>query len=206
MSVLEVDTNTPRLLERDQAPPTSNVDELPPEVPQRYWTPEKAAHVVARIGHAGSKFYGPSVKFAEWELDLVSDPAAAVMNDWLPLRVGAGGDRQANLIALVVVVFILVLLRLPDILEVHGVLKPWRSPEEKRRELEQRREQPAAPAAPAAPPGPPADLEPPDPRRAAFEPTLVGAGASARSSDEKFREEVYGGGTVGGGKFADMPT
>ena len=71
---LRVESNTPRLLERDQAPPANpDQDQLPPEVPQRYWTPDKAAHVVARIAHAGSKFYGPSVKAAEWELDLISD-------------------------------------------------------------------------------------------------------------------------------------
>ena len=196
---LRVESNTPRLLERDQAPPPSehDPDQLPPEVPERYWTPEKAAHVVARIAHAGSKFYGPSVKAAEWELDLISDPAAAVMNDFLPLRVGASGDKQANLIALVVVVFILVLLRLPDILEVHGVEFPWAK---RQRQLngtpapQENRREPAAPQPEAAPSTP-------------FEPQLVGAtGAVAGGGDDKKRDEIFGATTVGGSKFADMPT
>lgn len=197
MAQLEVESNTPRLLERGELPPDTRNDELPPEVPERYWTPDKAAHVVARIGHAASKFYGPSVKAAEWELDLVSDPAAAVMNDWLPLRVGAGGDKQANLIALVVVVFILVLLRLPDILEVHGIIKPWRSPEERAREAAAPRRQ-----EPAAPPPPPPANEPPPP----FEPQLVGASGAAAGggSDDRRREEIFGATSVGGSKFAVM--
>ena len=191
---LRVESNTPRLLEQGELPPDTREDELPPEVPQRYWTPDKAAHVVARIAHAGSKFYGPSVKAAEWELDLISDPAAAVMNDWLPLRVGASGDKQANLIALVVVVFILVLLRLPDILEVHGVIKPWRSPEERLRDPDPPKRAKAAPAQP--------DDQVPEQPTTPFEPQLVGVNGSTGGSDDRKRDEIFGATTVGGSKFA----
>jgi hypothetical protein len=204
---LRVESNTPRLLERDEAPPPSTADpQLPPEVPERYWTPDKASHVVARLLSAGSKFYGPSFKAAEWELDLISDPAAAVMNDWLPLRVGASGDKQANLIALVVVVIILVLFRLPDVLEQHGVIKAWRPPQERLREQQQ--QQAAQSAPPAAAPAQPSQavVETPAERPSSpFEPQLVGSGAVAASSSDKLREQVYGGGTVGGGRFVEMP-
>src|SRR5258708_17487199 len=108
-----------------------------------------------------------------------------------------------NLIALVVVVFILVLLRLPDILEVHGMEFPWAKRE---RELsgrpapaaqrEQRKEQPVEPEAePAA-----------GPASSPFEPQLVGSsGAAAGGGDDKKRDEIFGATTVGGSKFADMP-
>lgn len=179
---LHVGGNTPRLLEEGQAPPPPPNDQ-PEElnVPHVYWTPDKAAQVVARICHAGSKFYGESIKAASWELDLIGDPAAAVLNDWIPLRVGATSDKTANLIALGVVVVILVLLRLPDILEVHGLLKPIGS---------KNKPKPAAgpPAAAAAPPestGP-----------VAFDQQLVGVNGNG-ASDDKQREQVFGATVVG---------
>lgn len=209
MSELRVENNTPRLLEKGESPPptTTDIDQLPPEVPQRYWTPDKAQHVVARLCHAGSKFYGPSVKAAEWELELIGDPAAAVLNDWLPLRVGEGGDRTANLLALGAVVAILVVLRLPDILEVHGVEFPWAkrqrelsgAPAPAARREEPRQEQPAAPPT----------MSVVDGGRGAFDEQLVGmtgaTAAAAAGDDEKKREAIYGEQLIGGGsKFATM--
>lgn len=206
MSELRVESNTPRLLERGEAPPAATPDEqLPPDVPVRYWTPDKAQHVVARLCHAGSKFYGPSVKAAEWELELIGEPAAAVLNDFMPLRVGASGDRTANLIALGAVIAILVVLRLPDILEVHGVEFPWAK---RQRQLsgaaEQPREEPAAPARREEQRPQLSVVD--NPTQTAFAEQLVGesgAGAAA-GAGEKTRDAVYGAQHVGGGSFAAM--
>jgi hypothetical protein len=191
---LRVGGNAPRLLKEGETPPPAP-SQLPPEeleAPTQYWTPDKAQHVVAQICRAGSKFYGPSVKAAEWELELIGDPAAAVLNDWLPLRVGASSDKTANLIALAAVIGILVLLRLPDILEVHGIIKPWKSPEEKAREKTT-----SPQAAPASQPAQPSNTVQP-----AFEPQLVGNGAPA-TGGEKLRDAVFGAHTVGGSGFVE---
>lgn len=185
MAELRVTGNTPRLLDEGAAPPAppnnDTAEEL--EVPHVYWTPDKAQNVVAQICRAGSKFYGPSVKAAEWELELIGDPAAAVLNDWMPLRVGASSDKTANLIALGVVVVILVLLRLPDILEVHGVIKPWKPKSE---------QQPAARESVAAP-----TPAPTTPAPAAFEAQLVGNNGASAPTD-KLRDQVFGSSQIGG--------
>lgn len=187
---LRVGGNAPRLLKEGESPPPSPAQQLPPEeleVPSLYWTPDKAQHVVAQICRAGSKFYGPSVKAAEWELELIGDPAAAVLNDWLPLRVGASSDKTANLIALAVVIGILVLLRLPDILEVHGIIKPWKSPEERARETPSPQQ-----AAPAPAPAQSMTVQP------AFEPQLVGSNGASASGAERLRDSVFGAQNFGG--------
>jgi len=203
VATLRVSGNTPRLLKEGERPPAPAEQELPPEeleVPSLYWTPDKAQHIVARLCHAGSKFYGPSVKAAEWELELIGDPAAAVMNDWVPLRVGASSDKWANLIALGVVTAIIVALRLPDILEVHGVIKPWQSKRpQAAAEQETPQLQPAFnPAPAAAAPAPPAQ---PGSVAGTFEPQLVGASGHVNGGgdESKVREQVYGAQTVGGG-------
>jgi hypothetical protein len=183
-ATLRVTGNTPRLLDEGASPPPPpNVDtaeEL--EVPHVYWTPDKAQHVVAQICRAGSKFYGPSVKAAEWELELIGDPAAAVLNDWMPLRIGASSDKSANLIALFVVVCILVLLRLPDILEVHGVIKPWKQKGEQQPAVRESAPPPPAPTTPAP---------------AAFEPQLVGNNGAAVPTD-RLRDQVFSSTQIGG--------
>jgi hypothetical protein len=206
---IHVGGNTPRLLERGEAPPPSNLDpdQLPDQLPVRYWTADKAEHVVAQVCRAASKFYGPSVKAAEWELELVGEPMAAVMNDWVPLKVGASGDKTANLIALGVVLAIIVALRVPDILEVHGILKPWKSPEDKQRELEARaagQQQQAAPAGnPAPPPG--TVIRPQQTQvEQAFEPTLVGANGDGASDGGRMPKDFFEQSLVGGGGFAKM--
>ena len=185
--MLRVSGNTPRLLDEGEAgPPPPNM-EAPEELevpPHLYWTPDKAQHVVAQICRAGSKFYGPSVKAAEWELELIGDPAAAVLNDWMPLRIGASSDKTANLIALAAVVMILVLLRLPDILEVHGVIKPWKP---KGEQPPAGRESVAAPTAPPTTPAP-----------AAFEPQLVGGNGGAAAGSDRMRDQVFSSTQIGG--------
>lgn len=200
-ATLHVGSNTPRLLEEGQAPPPPPNSDVPAEeleAPHVYWTPDKAQHVVAQICRAGSKFYGPSVKAAEWELELIGDPAAAVLNDWLPLRVGASSDKTANLIALAVVVAILVALRLPDILEVHGIIKPWKpkgqaEPEQQTTPVMQ---------------GPPANIPPPvvpaEQRETTdtFAPQLFGVNGNVEG-DEQRREQVYGSMYVG--QSGDIP-
>ena len=181
-ATLRVGGNTPRLLDEGTPAPAPPIDE-PEElnVPHVYWTPDKAQHVVAQICRAGSKFYGPSVKAAEWELELIGDPAAAVLNDWIPLRIGASSDKTANLIALGVVVLILVLLRLPDILEVHGLIKPWKpkGQPEPAAAGEVGATQASAPSAPA------------------FEPQLVGSSGNGLG-DERLRDQVFGASVIGG--------
>jgi len=179
-ATLRVSGNTPRLFEEGTpAPPPPNDEPEELNVPHVYWTPDKAAQVVARICHAGSKFYGESIKAAPWELDLIGDPAAAVMNDWIPLRVGATSDKTANLIALGVVVLILVLLRLPDILEVHGLLKPI---------VSKAKPQPTASAEPSTAQAAPS---------AAFEPQIVGSNGNG-VGDDRQRDQVFGATVIGG--------
>jgi hypothetical protein len=182
-AVLRVGGNVPRLLkDGEPAPPPASAELEPPdEAPHAYWTPDKAQHVVAQICRAGSKFYGPSIKAAEWELELIGDPAAAVLNDWLPLRVGASSDKTANLIALGAVLAILVLLRLPDILEVHGVIKPWK-PKGQQPAVPDQVAQPAAAA----------------PVNGTFEPQLVGANGGGGGGDDRRRDEIFGAQQVGG--------
>jgi len=205
VATLKVTGNKPRLLEEGASPPPSvdqqqTAEEL--EIPHVYWTPDKAQHVVARICHAASKFYGPSVKAAPWELELIGEPAAAVMNDWMPLRAGASSDKTANLIALAVVTAIIVALRLPDILEVHGILKPWK-PKGAQLEQDTTASSPSQPPVsnptPAAPPpsvvnaGAGADT---------FEPQLVGVNGHASAGGERMKDQVFGQQTVGGSDFA----
>ncbi len=198
-ATLHVGSNTPRLLEEGQPPPPLPHADVPAEeleVPHLYWTPDKAQHVVAQICRAGSKFYGPSVKAAEWELELIGDPAAAVLNDWLPMRVGASSDKTANLIALGVVLAILVALRLPDILEVHGIIKPWKP-----------KGQPEQEAAQPVMQGPPAGTPPPvvaetAPVTDAYDAQLFGANGNVQD-DERRREQVYGSMYVG--QSGDIP-
>lgn len=189
---LHVSGNTPRLLKEGEPLPRPASGDVPVEeleAPHVYWTPEKAQHVVAQICRAGSKFYGPSVKAAEWELELIGDPAAAVLNDWLPLRVGASSDKTANLIVLGAVLAILVLLRLPDILEVHGIIKPWQPRQPKQAQQPELREEPAAATGVSE-------------ARAPFEAQLVGQNGSG-GDDDKRRRELFGAQTVGGsGGFA----
>lgn len=203
MAELRVTGNSPRLLEEGAAPPPpADMQQAPEEleVPHLYWTADKAQHVVARVLHAASKFYGPSVKAADWELELIGEPAANVMNDWMPLKSGPGADRTSNLIALAAVVAIIVALRLPDILEVHGVEFPWAKrqrllAQQNQQQTSSSSQQPAYTSPPAAPP-------PAGTTAGTFEPQLVG-GTATTSGDDKLREQVYGGGTVGGnGAFA----
>jgi hypothetical protein len=203
MSELRVEQNSPRLLrEGEPPPPPANFEDeqQPPELPTRYWTPDKAQHVIAQIARAGSKFYGPSVKAAEWELELIGEPAAAVLNDWLPLKVGATGDKTANLIAFAVVAGILVLLRLPDILEVHGIITPWEKRNRQGAPPVPAVEQPVN-AAPAAAP-PTATVE--APANGTFEPTLVGAGGGMSRDEEHLKSAVFGSQMVGGKDVPDL--
>lgn len=189
-AVLHVSGNTPRLLEEGTPappPPQQLQPDLPPAPPAVYWTPDKAQQVVAQLCRAGSKFYGPHFKAAEWELDLIGDPAAAVLNDWLPLKVGEGGDKTANLIALGAVLGIILLLRLPDILEVHGILKPWKPPAERAAEKAATPEQPAA-ATPQAPP-----------TATVYEPQMVGDSGRPAGGDSKVVDVVFGAQQVGSG-------
>ena len=207
---IHVAGNTPRLLERGDSPPASSLeaDQLPPELPVRYWTADKAGRIVAQVLRAGSKFYGPSVKAADWELELIGEPMAAVMNDFIPLRVGASGDRTANLIALGVVLAIILALRLPDILEVHGIIKPWKDPAEKAREAEAARAAQSAPAVAGNPAAPPSTVPTPQASVAqAFEPALVGAGgATADNGGGRVPKDFFEATLVGGGEFAPERT
>ncbi len=206
---IHVGGNTPRLLEKGEGPPPSNLeqDQLPDEAPVRYWTADKAERVVAQVLRAASKFYGPSVKAAEWELELIGEPAAAVMNDWIPLKIGASGDRTANLIALGVVAAIIVALRIPDILEVHGIIKPWKDPAEKAREAEARAAaptQPAAAVAGASAQAPGTVITPQQtPVEQAFEPTLVGQSGAAANGGGKVPADFFEPTLVGSGGFVE---
>ncbi len=186
-ATLRVGGNTPRLLDEDAPAPAPPAQDIEPElnVPHVYWTPDKAQHVVAQVCRAGSKFYGPSIKAAEWELELIGDPAAAVLNDWLPLRIGASSDKTANLIALGAVLAILVLLRLPDILEVHGIIKPWKP---------KGQAEPAPAGQVAAPTTPPAPVT--------FEPELVGSNGAGAGGGDRLREQIFGSHTIGGSEPA----
>lgn len=124
---IQVGSNRPRLLEPGAPPPAAEV--APPvdpfAAPAPYWTADKAAKVMAEGGKALSKLYGPDFRLAAVEVDLVGQPLANVLNDWVALPSGPEGDKIANLLALLCVVGLLVAFRLPDILEAHDLLPTW---------------------------------------------------------------------------------
>jgi hypothetical protein len=124
---IQVGSNRPRLLEPGAAPPAAEA--LPPVDPfaiaAPYWTADKAAKVMAEGGKALSKLYGPDFRLSAVEVDLVGQPLANVLNDWVALPSGPQGDRIANLLALLAVVALLLAFRLPDILEAHDLLPAW---------------------------------------------------------------------------------
>jgi hypothetical protein len=157
---IRVKGNRPRLLEQGTPPPptqattpTASHLAAPAALPGPYWTPDKAAKFLAQGMKSLSKLYGPDMRLSEVEIDLLGPPAAAVMNDWMPLQPGENGDKQANLIYLVAVVGLLVLFRLPDILEAHDMLPDWAA---KNRARAERRAAGAA-KSPAAAPAPAPD-------------------------------------------------
>jgi hypothetical protein len=188
-SEIQVGVNRPRLLEADAAPPPlqEGAPAEPLEALGPYWTADKAARVMAQGGKALSKLYGPDFRLSAVEVDLVGQPLANVLNDWVALPAGEQGDKLANLLALLAVVALLVAFRLPDILEAHDMLPGWawsarqraarprpRQREEQGAELERGPEL-------ARPPAPPPEPEAPAPAASArdwnrFGPTLVGDG------------------------------
>lgn len=192
MSEISVGSNRPRLLEPGAAPPPEAtappVDPFAPPAP--YWTADKAAKVMAEGGKALSKLYGPDFRLSGVEVDLVGQPLANVLNDWVALPSGPQGDRIANLLALLAVVALLVAFRLPDILEAHDLLPRW-SWARRQRDRARRAQQLVD------------DEEPePQPRRRRqpepeLEPEMAAPGGGRRDWSK------YGPTTVGGGRLEE---
>lgn len=188
MSDISIGTNRPRLLEPG-APPPPEVTQPPVDpfaVPAPYWTADKAAKVMAEGGKALSKLYGPDFRLSSVEVDLVGQPLANVLNDWVALPAGPQGDKIANLLALLAVIGLLVAFRLPDILDAHDLLPRW-SWARRQRDRPRRAEQLA-------------DDEPPAPRRREREPEPA---FEAQADVEPARRDWsrYGPTTVGGGRL-----
>jgi hypothetical protein len=191
---IRVKGNRPRLLPLGEPPPATQATAptathlQPPGVaPAPYWTPDKSARFMAQGMKSLSKLYGPDMRLSEIEIDLLGPPAAAVMNDWMPLQAGEQGDKQANLIYLVAVVALLALFRLPDILEAHDMLPDWAArnrAKAERRAAAGSSPRPAAPAPASAPvyetPSTPSPKTPvpdtPGDRWARYEATHFGSG------------------------------
>ena len=76
------------------------------------------------------------------------------------------------------------LLRLPDILEVHGIIKPWKPRDANEAPKTEVSQQPPATTGVSGPPG-------------TFDAQHVGANGGG-SADERVREHVWGAQTVGG--------
>jgi hypothetical protein len=185
---IQVGSNRPRLLEPGAAPPPAEalpaVD--PFAAPAPYWTADKAAKVMAEGGKALSKLYGPDFRLSAVEVDLVGQPLANVLNDWVALPSGPQGDRIANLLALLCVVALLVAFRLPDILEAHDLLPAW-SWARRQRDRAHRAQGLAEDE----------DLEPPPRRRRQPEPEREPVMAPAANGNRDWSK--YGPTTVGGG-------
>lgn len=152
MAEIHVGANRPRLLEQGVPPPPASPLTQDPQLLAEpvgpYWTADKAARVMAEGGKALSKLYGPDFKLSAVEVDLVGQPLANVLNDWVALPAGPQGDRIANLLALLAVVGLLVAFRLPDILEAHDLLPRWayaRRTREQRRPRQETEDRAAAP-------------------------------------------------------------
>jgi hypothetical protein len=182
---ITIGTNRPRLLEPGAAPPPEVTDPFAAPAPAPYWTADKAAKVMAEGGKALSKLYGPDFRLSGVEVDLVGQPLANVLNDWVALPSGPQGDKIANLLALVAVIGLLVAFRLPDILEAHDLLPTWawarRKREHARRAEDLVDDQPPAPRRREPEP----EFEP-EPRRerdySKYGPTTVGGGQLERSA------------------------
>jgi hypothetical protein len=192
VSEINVGLNRPRLLEPGAPPPPELTAPAGPApdpfaAPAPYWTADKAAKVMAEGGKALSKLYGPDFRLSGVEVDLVGQPLANVLNDWVALPSGPQGDRIANLLALLAVVALLVAFRLPDILDAHDLLPRWAW---SRRERERaRRTQNLA--------GEELEPEPAPRRRREPEPSPEEAGSEPPRRDWS----RYGPTTVGGGQL-----
>jgi hypothetical protein len=201
---IAVGTNRPKLLQEGQSPPPDPPeDELggsasEPIAFTPYWNEDRAARVAAHCAKALSQLYGPDFKMDREEADMLGPPLSAVLNDWVPLAGAAGDSKLANLLALAGVLVLLVVLRLPAVLEAHGWMPEWAWVSRQRRKEERRgaegREERAAVTAHAPPgssPGPaPSSPQPAAPvvdqvgdaakDRRKFEPVLVGGTEYAR--------------------------
>lgn len=190
MTDISVGSNRPRLLEPGAAPPPEVAPPVadPFAAPQPYWTADKAAKVMAEGGKALSKLYGPDFRLSSVEVDLVGQPLANVLNDWVALPSGPQGDKIANLLALLAVVALLVAFRLPDILEAHDLLPRWawaRRQRERTRRAQQLVDEEPEPAPRPRRAEPQVEPDPPAPGRrdwSRYGPTTVGGGHLEQSA------------------------
>lgn len=155
-----VNPNRPRLMEPGAAPPPppqAAEEQLLPQEPQRYWTEDRVGYFYAQACRAAAMATDvPGLRASKDEIEMISPPAAAVLNDYAPITVGDQGSRTANLITLAIVLALLVVLKLPEIMlairQVRERDKPAKS--------EPKAETPASPSAlpreepQAAPPAP----------------------------------------------------
>lgn len=198
---IKVGQNRPRVLDPEAPPPEPDqsltgigaVDR--PQDAGPYWTADKAARVFAETGKALSKLYGPDFRLSAVEIDLVGQPAANVLNDYVALPSGPGGDRIANLLALLAVLALLVALRLPSVLEAHDMLPRW-AWARRQRERAQRAEGAAESVRTASPPPRNPEPAPFVGPGAGLEPAAAEAPAAGWTGDKWAK---FGPTTVGGG-------
>jgi hypothetical protein len=193
---IAVGTNRPKLLAPDTPPPPEPTeDELggpqQPIAPTLYWNEDRAARVAAHCAKSLSMLYGPDFRLDREEADMIGAPLSAVLNDWIPLAGAAGDSKIANLLALAGVLVLLVLLRLPAVLEAHDRLPAWAWVSKQRGSSRRRgaegREEPAPATADASP----------GPVPSAPQPTAHLVGDQAVGDQRKFQPVL-----VGGAEFA----
>ena len=213
--MISVGASRPRLLEKGAPPPApeqtmrQQVAGAQQLVSQQYWTPDKAERLLARCAYSLSRLYGDAMKVDKVELEIAGPAVSAVLNDWVPTPAsGAEGDKWANLVYLLFVVGLLVLFRLPDILEAHDMLPDWANRARRRRQLE-RGQQPGQPAAgvqPAAAPRPGlaavVEVDSMGNVTTPAAPPAAPASSTGTSGEDRIREQVFGEQLVGGRGYA----
>jgi len=134
---VSVSPNKPRLLDPGTPPPApevtaaGEVDQAQQIAapPERYWTTERTGYMYAQLCRAGAMATDtPGLRASRDEIEMLAEPASAVLNDWAPLTIGDQGNKMANLITLAIVLVLVVVIKLPDIMLAVQNVRDKRTP------------------------------------------------------------------------------